>query len=415
MKHRAIRRGLFYFLTAAACILFYFALDRFDGIALIIRTVVRIVRPFIIGAVIAYLLTPVSAKISACLKKQFLKTPDRKEALTDRDLRRFERKAARIETISILLSLLSGILLVYGLLMLILPQVLASILGIVRNMPVYLENLRIYVERLVERIPELSSYLGEITAYVEKEGSRLLSEYLLPHMNRVIANVSGNALAAFSAMKDLLIGLMIAIYFMNIRKTFRRQAKMLIMALFPYKWDLPDGHEQFADWVFREMIILNEYTGNFIKGKLIDSFIIGLAATIFNFAAKMPYPLLIGVVIGVTNIIPFFGPFIGAIPAALLILMADSGKCLPFVIFIIILQQIDGNIIGPKVLGDATHLNSFWVLFAILFFGGLFGIPGMILGVPVFGFIYQLVRELVYKRLDRQKRLLVDYYNEEEE
>ena len=204
-------------------------------------------------------------------------------------------------------------------------------------------------------------------------------------------------------LKDLIIGLIVAVYLMNSRKLFARQAEKVVRALFPPKeYEDPD-REQTADWILRETHIINDYLGGFIKGKLLDSLIIGLICMFFTGIMKMPYAVLVSVVIGVTNIIPFFGPFIGAVPTAILILMVSPVKCVYFIIFILVLQQFDGNILGPKILGDTTHLSSFWVLFAILLFGGLFGVPGMVLGVPVFAFFYQLAREWILKRLKKQE------------
>ena len=163
------------------------------------------------------------------------------------------------------------------------------------------------------------------------------------------------------------------------------------------------GKEQKAEWIIRETNVLNEYLGGFVKGKLLDSLIIGLICMIFTAVVKMPYAVLVSVIIGVTNIIPFFGPFIGAIPTALLILMVSPIQCVYFVVFIIVLQQFDGNILGPKILGNTTQLSSFWVLFAILLFGGVFGIVGMIVGVPIFGFVYHLIRDWMHDRLGIRK------------
>ena len=193
---------------------------------------------------------------------------------------------------------------------------------------------------------------------------------------------------------------------LNSRKIFRRQTKLVIHALLPYKEYPPkkDGKpaEQRADWVIRELHILNDYLGGFIKGKLLDSLIIGVICMVFTACTNMPYAVLISVVIGVTNIIPFFGPFIGAIPTALLILMVSPIQCVYFVVFIIVLQQFDGNILGPKILGNTTQLSSFWVLFAILLFGGVFGIVGMVIGVPVFATLYGLAQEFIHAMLDRR-------------
>lgn len=231
--------------------------------------------------------------------------------------------------------------------------------------------------------------------------------HLLPNINNIISGVSASLWTMVTMVKNLGIGLIVAVYLLNSRKIFRRQTKLVIHALLPYKEYPPKKNgkpvEQRADWVIRELHILNDYLGGFIKGKLLDSLIIGVICMVFTACTNMPYAVLISVVIGVTNIIPFFGPFIGAIPSAILILMVSPIQCVYFVIFVIILQQFDGNILGPKILGNTTNLSSFWVLFAILLFGGVFGIVGMVIGVPVFAFIYQLIREWVLDRLEEQK------------
>ena len=226
---------------------------------------------------------------------------------------------------------------------------------------------------------------------------------LLPNINDIISGGSVSLLTFLMTAKDLVIGLIVAVYFMNSRKLFARQAKLVIRALFPPKEHLKEDRMQAADWILKEVDIINDYLGGFIKGKLLDSLIIGLICMVFTSVVDMPYAVLVSVVIGVTNIIPFFGPFIGAIPTAALILMVNPVKCVYFVLFILVLQQFDGNILGPKILGNTTHLSSFWVLFAILLFGGLFGIVGMVIGVPVFAFFYQLAREWVLGRLKKQR------------
>ena len=228
-------------------------------------------------------------------------------------------------------------------------------------------------------------------------------EQLLPNINNIINGVSVSLWTLARVAKDFVIGLIVAFYLMNSRKIFGRQATMVVRALFPEKDYLEADKEQTVDWILRQANILNDYLGGFIKGKLLDSLIIGLICMFFTSVMDMPYAMLVSVVIGVTNIIPFFGPFIGAIPTAILILMVNPLKCVYFIIFILVLQQFDGNILGPKILGNSTNLSSFWVLFAILLFGGLFGIVGMVLGVPVFAFLYQLVKEWVEARLRKQK------------
>ena len=226
---------------------------------------------------------------------------------------------------------------------------------------------------------------------------------LVPNINNIISGSSVSLLTFLLTAKDLVIGLIVAVYFMNSRKLFARQAKLVVYAMFPPRENLKEDQMQPADWILKEADIINDYLGGFIKGKLLDSLIIGLICMVFTSIVDMPYAVLVSVIIGVTNIIPFFGPFIGAIPTAVLILMVDPIKCIYFIIFILVLQQFDGNILGPKILGNTTHLSSFWVLFAILLFGGLFGIVGMVIGVPVFAFFYQLVREWVLGRLKKQR------------
>ena len=226
----------------------------------------------------------------------------------------------------------------------------------------------------------------------------------MPNINNIINGVSISLWTTVSVAKDLIIGLIVAVYLMNSRKIFARQAKIVVHAVFPAKKDLSPDRMQTADWILYQINILNNYLGGFVKGKLLDSLIIGLICMAFTSVMKMPYAMLISVVIGVTNIIPFFGPFFGAVPTAILILMVSPVKCVYFIIFILVLQQFDGNILGPKILGNSTNLGSFWVLFAILLFGGLFGIVGMVIGVPVFAFIYQLVQEWVRKRIKMQMK-----------
>ena len=201
---------------------------------------------------------------------------------------------------------------------------------------------------------------------------------------------------------DAVIGLIVMVYLLNMKDKLLTQAKMIIYGVFPMK---------IANKVIEEARYVHSVFGGFIIGKLLDSLIIGLLCFVVMSVAGMPYVLLVSVIVGVTNIIPFFGPFIGAVPSAFLILMDDPMMCLYFLILILLLQQFDGNILGPKILGDSTGLSSFWVLFAILLFGGLFGFVGMIVGVPTFAVFYRLVTELVtYLLGKRQLSMDIDQY-----
>lgn len=392
-------KGAAVFLTVAMCILFFFVVFRFDDLRKYIGVVIKILMPFIYGGVIAYLLSPVCTWFERHLAE--LAVLDKKPEKTAEKYRKF------FKGISILLSLLLFCLIIYALVAMLVPQVINSILLLVEAMPGYIQTVSDWIEKLVQDNPVMLSYVEQYSADIMESVQNFAKVHLLPNINNIISGVSASLWTMVTMVKNLGIGLIVAVYLLNSRKIFRRQTKLVIHALLPYKEYPPKKNgksvEQKADWMIRELHILNVYLGGFIKGKLLDSLIIGVICMVFTACTNMPYAVLISVVIGVTNIIPFFGPFIGAIPSAILILMVSPIQCVYFVIFVIILQQFDGNILGPKILGNTTNLSSFWVLFAILLFGGVFGIVGMVIGVPVFAFIYQLIREWVLDRLEEQK------------
>ena len=293
---------------------------------------------------------------------------------------------------------------IYILVAMVGAQVVKSVQDLITAMPGYVQKISLWLEDLVADNTFILNHVEQYSTDIMVNVQNYAKENILPNINNIINGVSVSLWTVVSAAKDLAIGLIVAVYLMNSRRLFSRQAKMVVCALFPKKDDLPKDREQTVDWILRQTSRLNEYLGGFIKGKLLDSLIIGLICMVVTGIMEMPYAALVSVVIGVTNIIPFFGPFIGAIPTALLILVVSPIKCVYYIIFILVLQQFDGNILGPKILGNSTNLSSFWVLFAILLFGGLFGIVGMVMGVPFFAFLYQLAREWVVDRLKTQKR-----------
>lgn len=390
-------KGLAVFLTAAMCILFFFVVFRFKELQHYIGVIMSILRPFAIGAVIAYLLSPVCNWF------------ERHMAETAQLDKKSEQTAARYRKLfaglSILLSLLLFCLIIYALIAMVVPQLISSILILVEAMPDYIQKISLWLENLVADNPVMVNYVEQYSEDILYSAQDFAKTSILPNVNNIISGVSTSLWTAVLGLKDFIIGLIVAVYLMNNRKVFGRQAKMVVHAIFPPRQDPNTHRKEIAEWILYETDIMNDYLGGFIKGKLLDSLIIGLICMFVTGVMEMPYSVLISVVIGVTNIIPFFGPFIGAIPSAVLILMVSPIKCVYFIIFILILQQFDGNILGPKILGNTTNLNSFWVLFAILLFGGLFGIAGMVVGVPIFAFFYQLVREWVYGRLKKQNKM----------
>ena len=325
--------------------------------------------------------------------------------------RRPPEKAKKLKSlfkgISILLSILLFCLIIYALIAMLVPQLVNSVLLLVDAMPGYIQTASIWLEKLVEDNPVMLSYVEQYSTDIMDYVQNFAKTSLLPNINNIITGVSASLLTMIGVAKNLIIGLIVAVYFLNSRELFCRQARLMTHAIFRDREmteeEKASGKEQKAEWIIRETNVLNEYLGGFVKGKLLDSLIIGLICMIFTAVVEMPYAVLVSVIIGVTNIIPFFGPFIGAIPTALLILMVSPIQCVYFVVFIIVLQQFDGNILGPKILGNTTQLSSFWVLFAILLFGGVFGIVGMIVGVPIFGFVYHLIRDWMHDRLGIRK------------
>lgn len=389
-------KGLAAFLTVAMCILFFFLIFRFDQIRAYAGMIMKILRPFAFGAVIAYLLSPLCNYF-----ERYMIRAAGLERRSEETARRWKKLFAGA---SIFLSLFLFCFVIYVLVAMVISQVFSSVTTLMEAMPGYILTATRWLEGLInEDTAPAMNYLEQYSEEIITGIQDFARTQLVPNINSIISGSSVSLLTFLMTAKDLVIGLIVAVYFMNSRRIFGRQAKMVVYALFPIKEDLKEGQMQWADWILKEVDIINDYLGGFIKGKLLDSLIIGLICMVFTSIVNMPYAVLVSVVIGVTNIIPFFGPFIGAIPTAVLILMVSPVKCVYFIIFILVLQQFDGNILGPKILGNSTHLSSFWVLFAILLFGGLFGIVGMVIGVPVFAFFYQLAREWILKRLKVQK------------
>lgn len=392
-------KGLAAFFTVAMCILFYFVVFRFYEVKRYANMIMGILRPFAFGAVIAYLLCPVCNWFERQLAE--LSGLEKRPEKTAAQLRRM------FAGVSILLSLSLFCLIIYALATMLISQVASSVQTLIEALPGYFQKAGIWLNRLAadNAIPMnfLETYWKEIMTEVQD----FAKTHLLPNVSSIISGGSVGLRTMVLFLKDLIIGLIVAVYLMNSRKLFARQAEKVVRALFPPKeYEDPD-REQTADWILRETHIINDYLGGFIKGKLLDSLIIGLICMFFTGIMKMPYAVLVSVVIGVTNIIPFFGPFIGAVPTAILILMVSPVKCVYFIIFILVLQQFDGNILGPKILGNSTGISGFWVMVAILVGGGLWGVLGMFLGVPIFACAYAGVRACAAYRL-RKKGLPTD-------
>lgn len=387
-----IYRMLTLFGALALAILLFFILFFMDNIKAGIGRLLGILMPFIYGAVIAYILKPVCN----VLDRFYLR-------LLTRGGKKPRKRAPGIAAmLSILTGIVLGVIIVVTLLMMVIPQVVNSLSSIVAMVPSSIEHFTDWITKYLGDQPVLKNYIDSISEGVIDKLGAWLQQSLLPNLQMLVDGVTSGVVSIVNVVMNLFIGIIVAIYLLGSRKQFAAQSQMVIHSLIRERW---------ANAIIGELKYADRMFCGFINGKVLDSAIIGVICFLFMWIFKMPYAMLVSVIVGVTNIIPFFGPYLGAVPSALLILMVSPPKCIGFLVFVIILQQFDGNILGPRILGNVTGLSSFWVLFAILTFGGLFGFIGMIVGVPVFAVIYDVVKKLIHKGLKyRGKEGLIAEY-----
>ncbi|MGN0203882.1 MAG: AI-2E family transporter [Coprococcus sp.] len=366
------------FCTAALSILFFFLLFRASAIRELFHAVLNILTPFVYGAGIAYVLKPICNTYERLLNRYW--HPKRKNL---------------VGMLSVTGSMITGLVIVYVVLSMLLPQLAVSVTRMARSLPSMIDEISAMVDHLFDGNLVIQSYIAELSDAGTESLSEWLKNSILPYLDAVLTGLSNGMINVAGIFMDLLIGLVVAVYLLANRRKFKKQGKLLIYSIFSERW---------AEKIVEEIKFTDRVFSGFIGGKLLDSAIIGVICYIAMLLLKMPYAVLISVIVGVTNIIPFFGPYIGAIPSAIILLTVSPMDCLIFVVFIVILQQVDGNIIGPRILGNSTGLSGIWVLFAILLFGGLFGFVGMIIGVPVFAVIYDILRKLIIKGLRLRKK-----------
>ena len=366
-------------------ILFFFILFKIEVVGHYLRAAANTLMPFIIGCVMAYLIYPISQGITLYLDKL---TGDRVKKLT--------------LSIGIFSGLIIFAIAIYLLLWMLLPQLVESITSIIVGMPGMVESLSEWITALLKDNPQLQEAANVALESSSLELQNWLTQTLIPKAQEVITTLSVSVISTFWFLFDFFIGIIVCVYVLNSTDKLKRQAKMIVSAVAPKKY---------LDTIFEITYEMDQCFGGFIRGKLLDSLIIGILCFICISIMDMPYPVLVSTIVGVTNIIPFFGPFIGAIPGVILILTVNPIQALYFVIFVFILQQFDGNILGPTILGQSTGIGSIWVLFSILIFGDLFGFVGMIIGVPTFAVIYYLISKYVFKKLkEREMDVVVEDY-----
>ena len=376
-------RGMTYFLVILVCILVYFAMLRIEAISKGISIVMGVLKPVLYGCVIAYLLNPIVKTVEKYLLP-VLKTKIKNQ----------ERVKSLSRGIGIFVALILMVLLIIALGNMMIPELYSSIRNLIFTLPGQLNDL-------VDRFSAVKLDDSAMTALLKdgfKEASATFQNWLrtdlMDMVNEVMSQLTVGLINLVGELVNALIGIIVSIYILFGKEKFACQGKKGIYAL------LSPEHANVALHLATKT---SEIFGGFIIGKMIDSAIIGVICFIALSIMNMPYTLLVSVIVGVTNVIPFFGPYIGAIPSAILILLSDPVKGIYFIIFVIILQQFDGNVLGPKILGNSTGLSSFWVIVAILLGGGLFGFIGMLLGVPTFAVIYYIVKLILDNRLEKRK------------
>jgi len=366
-----------------ASILFAVIFVNLSGFFETVSALIAVLSPLLYGGVFAFLLNPIVVLVDKYLPRLLSKKMKKAETV---------KKLSRIAGIALALTI--GGFVVYGVLYLLLPQLYDSIMNIVGNLSSYFGTMESWVLGLLEDNPDLRGTVETALESVYAHVQNWLSQDFLSDLQRIMTGLTSSVMLVLREVMNILIGVVASVYILWSKDTFRAQAKKLTVCLFR-----PERANRILH-VGRET---NRVFNGFVVGKIIDSLIIGVLCYIGMLVLRLPYPMLIATVVGITNVIPFFGPFIGAIPCAVLILLVSPLQCVYFLIFILALQQLDGNVIGPYILGDSTGISGFWVLVSITVAGNLFGFAGMLLGVPLFAVAYGLLKEWMTATLKKKE------------
>lgn len=362
--------SVYSFIVICCSIIFFSILSEIGSFTSKLNEIIGILQPFIIGFVMAYLLNFILVFIEDKMNK------------ID-SLKNLKYKAKR--GISIIITYTVAFLIIYVFIQFVLPQLVDSVSGLVNDIPTYVNNVSVLLDDITKKTNLDPEYLdlavnkwNEFVSYVIK-----IATNLLPVLGNTVMTIA-------SSLWNIVIGLIVSIYLLIDKEKFCALSKKITYAVFNKE------HAEIAvDLAHRT----NDTFGKFLSGKILDSAIIGVLTFVLLTIFNMPYKLLLSVIIGITNIIPFFGPFFGAIPSAVIILFVDPSKVLWFLVLIFIIQQLDGNVIGPKILGDSIGISAFWILFSLLVAGKFLGLVGMIIGVPLFAIIYSIIKDIVESKL----------------
>ena len=391
-----VRTGVTAFLVLAASMIFYYLLFHQTSVRTAFHNVLDILSPLIAALILAYVISPIINFIEQRIIARLFARHGKTQSVRCKKL---------VRALLILLTYVAMLFALYGLIATLIPELFSSITNIVSNFSNYANNIQDFATKVLANYPEMQQTADQYISMFSAKLSNWLTNDLMPMLRTFLLNLSGQLVNMVTFFKNILLGAIVAIYMLYNKESYIAKLKKTVYALL----GLDHGNA-----VIRDCQYVNQEFSGFLVGKVIDSIIIGAICYLVTSLIGTPYALLVSVIIGVTNIIPFFGPFIGAIPCALLLLLGSNPwDALYFLIFIVILQQVDGNIIGPKILGNTTGVSSFWVLFSILLFGGLWGLVGMVIAVPLFGVIYDIIRKLTARGLKRNRHEeMMQEYNE---
>lgn len=378
--------GITAFLVVAASILFYIFLTRLNSLKAGLNEFGKILSPFIWGMVIAYLLCPLMN-----ILQRSIFTP--LGAMIFRDRENTKQKTFKFARgFAVFFSIIIMIVVIVALIGLVAPRLYFSLESIVLNSSEYLKKAYGWLDRLLVDYPEIESVISAMFGNVSEGIVNWLKDIIMPWINSIVGNVTSGVITALKGIYNVLIGIIVSVYVLYNKELFGSHVRKITYCIFSV---------EAAEKIIKAVDFIDEVFIGFLSGKILDSLIISVICYGACLLMKMPYALLISCIIGITNIIPFFGPFIGAIPSAIIILMESPLQCLIFIVFVLVLQQFDGNILGPKILGNSVGINGFWIMFSIIVGAGLFDFAGMLLGVPVFVVVYTGLTNLIDRKLRR--------------
>lgn len=386
MKRKIQNEYIYWGITAlsviALGILFYFTILRFDNIIKIIGKILYIFRPLLYGIIIAFILT----QSFNFFNRKFTKLLSKRSKDTIK-----VKKESKIISISI--SILILLLILFWIFYLLIPKLLISVVGIVEMLPDSIVKVESWLENILKGNPAIENIILTMINDSSKSILSYLSEGILPKMENIVTTVTVGLNGMYEFLRDFTIGIVFSVYLLINKNKYVSEMKKFIYTFLGIK----KGNSLLQGARYSYKII-----NGFIKGKLLTSVALGIVCYIAMILFKMPYAALISLIVAITNIIPFFGPIIGWVPGVILLLLINPIQALYFTIIIIVLQQIEGNILSPKIVGDSIGLSGFWVLFSIMIFGGIFGLVGMIIGVPIFAIFYHFASYQLKKYLAKK-------------